>query len=56
MLQKWWVLGLLAVVSFAFAVFAFLNGRLVIPALLILAGTGFVISATATVIKQRGGR
>ena len=54
-MPKWLVYGLLAVVDFVAAYVFYSNGRIVIPAILVVAGLCFVIAASGAA-KKAGGR
>ena len=54
-MPKWLLFGLAAVGDFLIAVIAYQSGRIVIPAILALAGIGFVVAAIGSARGTSGG-
>ena len=51
-MPKWALYGLAAIADFAFAWYFFSNGRIVLPAILTLAGLCFVAATVGTLMKK----
>ena len=50
-MSKWLLYGVLAIVDFVAAYFLYTNGRIVVPAILAIAGVCFVMAAIGTARK-----
>ena len=50
-MSKWLLYGVLAIVDFVASYFLYTNGRIVVPAILAIAGVCFVMAAIGTARK-----
>jgi hypothetical protein len=55
MMPKWLLFGLAAIGNFAIAVLAFNNGRILVPAVLAVAGLCFLVAALGSARGIRSG-
>jgi hypothetical protein len=54
-MPKWLLFGLAAIGNFAIAVLAFNNGRILVPAVLVVAGLCFLVAALGSARGIRSG-